>query len=88
MSRGAGLHRLTGGIAKREREQWERLAAGWPCQLERCSELGVALIFDWAGNGRPVCAEHAEQGRQQHGYRPQYPPGDITPVPPPTDKAS
>jgi hypothetical protein len=76
MSRGTGLHRLTGGVAKREREQWERLADGWPCPLRveghKCGERGVALLFDWAGNAKPVCATHAPQAAK-HGLKPVYP---------------
>jgi hypothetical protein len=63
VSRGAGLHRLTGGIAKREREAWERLAEGWPCPLRGCGENGIGLIQHWTGTFRPVCAKHAEQAR-------------------------
>lgn len=68
-----GLHRLAGGIAKREREQWRRLADGWPCALRDCAEPGVALIFDWTGSGRAVCAAHAHAARD-FGYCPTYPP--------------
>lgn len=68
-----GLPKLTGGMAKREREQWERLAAGWACALNDCAEPGVALIFDWTGQGRPVCERHAHAARE-FGRKPAYPP--------------
>jgi hypothetical protein len=73
MSRGAGLRRLAGGLTKREREEWERLAAGWVCALRGCDAPGVALIRDWTGRGRPVCTPHARRAVAV-GRSPEYPP--------------
>ena len=73
MSIGYGLCKLAGGIAKRERDQWARLAAGWTCELPTCEEPGVALLRDWTGAGRPVCERHAERAREL-GRTTDYPP--------------
>jgi hypothetical protein len=79
MSRGHGLHKLAGGIAKRERDEWTHLAAGWTCALRDCERPGAALIRDWTGTGRPVCEAHAAQAHAA-GRTPEYPP----PAPSPT----
>ena len=59
MTRNRGLPRLTGGLAKREREAWDQ-----SCPL--CGGPAAGLIHTLRGP-KPVCAAHIPDARR-HGY--------------------
>jgi hypothetical protein len=66
MSTGHGLHKLTGGIAKREREAWERLPSE-SCGLRSCDKPAAALIQRWNGSFGYICEGHIAPAKA-HGY--------------------
>jgi hypothetical protein len=61
---GHGLHRLAGGIRKREHDAWQRIDEGCECHLSRCHQPGVALVQNWCGQLVPACGPHSEQARE------------------------
>lgn len=61
MSRNRGLPKLAGGIAKREREAWQK-----PCAMRGCNRPAAGVIETLSGP-RPICAEHTP-GARQLGY--------------------
>lgn len=64
---GHGLHKLSGGIAKREREAWEGLPTSM-CPLKGCGQPAVALVDTAFQGPRPICETHIDQAIEL-GYR-------------------
>ena len=63
----SGLHKLRGGIVKRERQAWERIAARAKCKVSSCSYDAVALVLAWDAVPQLACATHADEG-EERGY--------------------
>jgi hypothetical protein len=57
----AGLPRLTGGVAKRDREAWSR-----PCRLGD-GRPAAGLVETALGGPQPICEEHIP-GAEARGY--------------------
>lgn len=66
-----GLPRLAGGIAKREREAWEK-----PCALASCGEPAAGLIESPLQGPKPICSGHIPEALCR-GYNVRMPNGEF-----------